>query len=92
MYLPIQEPNGLSTPVCRNKAMDSDLPIPRSAFLTMSVLQYVKRAHADLVIGYHLCTGQFPTEMRIGSPFSWESSQALGSRLRRLVGHSFGVY
>ena len=51
VYLPIQEPNGISTPVCRNKAMDSDLPIPRSAFLTLSVLQYVKRAHADLVIG-----------------------------------------
>ena len=25
------------------------------------------------------------------SPFSWESSQVLGSRLRRLVGHSFGA-
>ena len=51
VYLPIQEPNGISTPVCRNKAMDSDLPIPRSAILTLAVLQYVKRAHADLVIG-----------------------------------------
>ena len=31
--------------------LDSDLLIPRSAFLTLSVLLYVKRAHADLVIG-----------------------------------------
>ena len=51
VYLPIQEPNGNSTPVCRNKAMDSDLPIPRSAFLTFSVLPNVKRTLADLVIG-----------------------------------------
>ena len=32
MRLP--EPTGTKTPVCRNIALDSDLPIPRSAFLT----------------------------------------------------------